>query len=136
MLPSFTLSLLPAAAIARLVRGAMLETLGQDHVRTARAKGLRRQRVIARHVVPISLIPAITALGPIVGHLLTGSFVIEQVLAIPGIGRYYVASVLARDYPVVMGLTVILAAVIVFANLVVDLLHAVFDPRVRDATRA
>jgi len=121
------------AYFARLVRGTMLETLQQDYIRTARAKGLRTRRVIGLHVLRNSLIPVVTAAGPILGFLITGSFVIEQIFAIPGIGRYYVTAVTSRDYSVVMGLTVLLSVIVIFANLVVDILYGILDPRTRDA---
>lgn len=133
ILPSFTLSLVPMAYFSRLVRGALLEALEQDYVQAARARGLRRRRVIGMHALRNSLIPVVTAAGPLLGYLVTGSFVIEAIFSVPGIGRYYVASVLARDYTVVLGITVLLALVIVLVNLVVDVLHALLDPRVRMA---
>lgn len=132
LLPSLVLGLVPAAYIARLLRAGMLETLGREHIAAARAKGLRRRRVLSLHVVPNAVVPLLAALGPLIGYLVTGSFVIEQVFAIPGIGRYYVAGVLARDYPLVLGLTVVLTLAIVLANLVVDLVQAALDPRVRE----
>ncbi len=132
ILPTFALSLVPMVAIARLVRGSMLETLQQDYVRTARAKGLRHRRVITAHVLRNSLIPTVTVLGPVLGFIVTGSFVIEQIFAIPGVGRYYVESVQSRDYTTVMGLTVVLTLLIVLANLVVDLLYGFLDPRTRE----
>ena len=127
------LGLGPMAAFARLVRGTMLETMQQDYIRTARAKGLRWRRVVGLHVLRNSLIPVVTAAGPTLGFLITGSFVIEQIFAIPGIGRYYVTAVTARDYSVVMGLTVLLAIIVILANLAVDILYGVLDPRTRDA---
>ena len=133
VLPSIALGLGPMAYFARLVRGTMLETLQQDYVRTARAKGLRWRRVVAVHVLRNSLIPVVTAAGPLLGFLITGSFVIEQIFAIPGIGRYYVTAVTGRDYSVVMGLTVLLAIIVIVANMVVDILYAILDPRTRDA---
>jgi len=133
ILPSFALGLLPMTYFARLVRGTMLETLQQDYVRTARAKGLRWRRVVGIHVFRNSLIPVVTAAGPLLGFIITGSFVIENIFAIPGIGRYYVTAVSSRDYSVVMGLTVVLSLVIVVANLVVDLLYGFLDPRTREA---
>jgi oligopeptide transport system permease protein len=111
----------------------MLETLQQDYIRTARAKGLRWRRVVLVHVLRNSLIPAVTAAGPLLGFLITGSFVIELIFAIPGIGRYYVTAVEARDYSVVMGLTVLLSIIIIVANLVVDILYGILDPRTREA---
>ena len=133
ILPSIALGLAPMAYFARLVRGAMLETLQQDYVRTARAKGLRRRRVVLVHVLRNSLIPAVTASGPLLGFLITGSFVIEYIFAIPGIGRYYITAVESRDYSVVMGLTVLLSVIVILANLVVDILYGFLDPRTREA---
>jgi oligopeptide transport system permease protein len=133
ILPSFALGLVPMAYFARLVRGTMLETMQQDYVRTARAKGLRWRRVIGLHVLRNSLIPVVTASGPLLGYIITGSFVIEVIFSIPGIGRYYVSSVQNRDYSVVMGLTVLLSVIIIIANLVVDILYGFLDPRTREA---
>ncbi|HXH89535.1 MAG TPA: ABC transporter permease [Gaiellaceae bacterium] len=133
VLPVIALGLAPMAAFARLVRGTMLETLQQDYIRTAKAKGLRWRRVVGLHVLRNSLIPVITAAGPTLGFLITGSFVIEQIFAIPGIGRYYVTAVTARDYSVVMGLTVLLAIIVILANLFVDIMYGILDPRTRDA---
>jgi ABC-type dipeptide/oligopeptide/nickel transport system permease component len=133
LLPSLALSLVPMAYFARLVRGTMLETMQQDYVRTARAKGLRWRRVVGLHVLRNSLIPVVTAAAPLLGYIITGSFVIENIFAIPGIGRYYVTAVNGRDYSVVMGLTVILSLIIVVANLVVDVLYGVLDPKTREA---
>ena len=133
ILPAIALGFAPMALFARLVRGTMLETMQQDYVRTARAKGLRYRRVVGLHVLRNSLIPVITAAGPLLGYIITGSFVIELIFNIPGIGGYYVTAVSARDYSVVMGLTVLLSALIIFANLVVDILYGFLDPRTRDA---
>jgi oligopeptide transport system permease protein len=131
VLPSMTLGLLPMAYCTRLVRGAMLESLEQEYVRAARAKGLRRSRVVTIHALRNSLIPVVTAAGPLLGYLVTGSFIVEMVFSVPGLGRYYVASVLARDYPVVLAITVLLALVIILVNLAVDILYALLDPRIR-----
>ena len=133
VLPVIALGLGPMAYFARLVRGTMLETLQSDYIRTARAKGLRWRRVVGLHVLRNSLIPAVTAAGPLLGFLITGSFVIELIFAIPGIGRYYVTAVTARDYSVVMGLTVLLSIIVIFANMIVDILYGILDPRTRDA---
>ena len=133
VLPSLALGIGPMAAFARLVRGTMLETMQQDYIRTAKAKGLRWRRVVGLHVLRNSLIPVVTAAGPTLGFLITGSFVIEQIFAIPGIGRYYVTAVQARDYSVVMGLTVLLAMIVIIANLFVDIMYGILDPRTRDA---
>jgi oligopeptide transport system permease protein len=133
ILPSFALGLFPMAYFARLVRGSMLETLQQDYVRTAKAKGLRWRRVVGVHVLRNSLIPAITATGPLLGFIITGSFVIEVIFSIPGIGRYFVTAVSSRDYSVVMGITVLTSVVVVLANMLVDVLYGVLDPRTREA---
>lgn len=133
ILPSVALALGPMAYFARLVRGTMLETLQQDYVRTAKAKGLRWRRVVGLHVLRNSLIPVVTAAGPLLGFIITGSFIIELIFDIPGIGRYYVTAVTARDYSVVMGLTVLLSILVIVANMVVDILYGILDPRTRDA---
>jgi oligopeptide transport system permease protein len=133
VLPVVALSLGPLTYFARIVRGQMLETLQQDYVRTAKAKGLRWRRVVTVHVLRNSLIPAVTAAGPLLGFLVTGSFIIENIFAIPGIGRYYVTSVTGRDYSTVMGITVLLSILIIVANLVVDILYGYLDPRTREA---
>ena len=133
ILPTIALGLGPMAYFARLTRGSVLETLQQDYIRTSRAKGLRRRRIVVVHTLRNSLIPVVTAAGPILGFLITGSFVIEQIFAIPGIGRYYVTAVTARDYSVVMGLTVLLALIVIIANMVVDILYGILDPRTREA---
>jgi oligopeptide transport system permease protein len=133
ILPAIALGFAPMALFARLVRGTMLETLQQDYVRTARAKGLRYRRVVGLHVLRNSLIPVITAAGPLLGFIITGAFVIELIFNIPGIGQYYITAVNARDYSVVMGLTVLLSVIIIFANLIVDILYGILDPRTRDA---
>jgi oligopeptide transport system permease protein len=131
VLPSFTLGLLPLAVCVRLVRGATLEAMQEEYVVAARARGLRNRRVLWIHVLRNSLLPVLTVIGPMIGYLVTGSFVIELLFSVPGISRYYVASMLARDYTVVLGITVLLALLIIVANLIVDIVHAYLDPRVR-----
>jgi oligopeptide transport system permease protein len=133
ILPSIALGHAPMTIFARIVRGAMLETLQQDYIRTAKAKGLRWRRIVGLHVVRNSLIPAVTAAAPLLGFLITGSFIVESIFGIPGIGRYYVIAVTGRDYSVVMGITVMLAVIIIVANLVVDILYGYLDPRTREA---
>jgi oligopeptide transport system permease protein len=131
VLPTVVLGLALSAYFARLTRGAMLETLQQDYVRTARAKGLPNHTVVTRHVLRNSLIPVITQAGPLLGFVITGSFLTEYIFAIPGLGKYYVSSVSNRDYSVVMGLAVLLSVVIILANLLVDILYGILDPRIR-----
>jgi len=132
VLPAIALGLFPMTYFARLVRGSMLETLQQDYIRTAKAKGLRWRVVVGKHVLRNSLIPAVTATGPLLGYLITGSFIIETIFGIPGIGKYHITSVTGRDYSAVMGITVLLSAIIIVANLVVDILYGFLDPRTRD----
>jgi ABC-type dipeptide/oligopeptide/nickel transport system permease component len=133
ILPAIALGHAPMTVFARIIRGSMLETLQQDYIRTARAKGLRRRRVIGLHVLRNSLIPAVTAGGPLLGFLITGSFIVEFIFGIPGIGRYFVQSVTGRDYSVAMGITVMLSVIVIVANLAVDVLYGYLDPRTRDA---
>lgn len=132
-MPVLTLSLVPVSFVARLTRTAMLETLGQDHIRAARAKGLSDRAVLLRHVLPNSLVPVVTTLGPLLGFLLTGSVVVETLFQVPGIGGTFVRAVTARDYPVILGATVVYAVVFPVANLLADVVHACVDPRVASA---
>ena len=132
ILPTIALGLFPLTYFARLVRGSMLETLQQDYVRTAKAKGLRYRRVVSIHVLRNSLIPAVTAAGPLLGGIITGSFIVEEIFAIPGIGKYYVTAVTARDYSVVMALTVLLSVIVIITNAMVDILYGFLDPRIRE----
>lgn len=131
VLPTISLGLLPAAFIARITRASMLEVLRQDYIRTARSKGLTEFMVVMRHGMKNALIPVLTVLGPIFAGLITGSFIVETQFAIPGLGREFVSSVLARDYGVIMGVTLFFAAVIAVMNLVVDLAYGLVDPRIR-----
>jgi oligopeptide transport system permease protein len=133
VLPSFTLGLVPLAYCVRLLRGSMIETLGLDYIRMARAKGLRSGRIVLGHAFRNSLVPLVTVLGPLLGYTVTGSFIVENIFAVPGVARYYVAAALARDYSVVLGLTVLLTVLIVLANLAVDIAHRALDPRLREA---
>ena len=132
ILPTIALGIYPMTYFARLVRGTVLETMQQDYIRTAKAKGLRWRIVVGKHVLRNSLIPAVTAAGPVLGGLITGSFIVETIFGIPGIGKYYVTAVTGRDYSVVMGITVLLSVIIIVANLVVDILYGYLDPRIRD----
>lgn len=131
VLPVVTLSLLPIAFTARLTRASTLETLRQDYVRTAWAKGLSERLVVIKHILKNSLIPVVTTLGPTFAFLVTGSVVVEQVFSIPGIGRAFVTAVESYDYPMILGTTVLFSLVIAVANLVVDVLYVFIDPRVR-----
>lgn len=130
VLPVIALAAYPMAYITRLTKTSMLDALGQDYVRTARAKGVAQWKVIFKHTLRNALIPVITYLGPQVAFTLCGGFVVESVFSIPGLGRYFVQSIQNRDYPVIMGTTIFLAAFIILMNLVVDLLYKVADPRI------
>lgn len=131
VMPVITLSTGGMALIARLTRASLLETLGQDYIRTARAKGLREQLVLVRHALRNALIPVVTVLGPLLAAWLTGTFLVEHVFAIPGIGKFYVTAVTNRDYYLIMATTMIYSSVLVVANLVVDVLYGFLDPRIR-----
>ncbi len=131
VLPVLTLMAFPAAYIARVTRASMLDVIRQDYIRTARAKGLPERTVILRHALRNALIPVLTVAGPIAANLITGSFIIETLYSIPGVGRLFVQSVFARDYGLIMGSTLFFTLVISVANLVVDILYAVVDPRIR-----
>ncbi len=133
VLPSLALALFPMAYFARLVRGTMLETMQQDYVRTARAKGLRWRSIVTRHVFRNSLIPVVTATAPLFGLVITGTFIIEVIFSVPGIGRYFINSVSNRDYSVVMGITVLTSVIIILMNLIVDIAYGFLDPRTRTA---
>ena len=130
ILPIITLSLYPMAYITRLTRSSMLDVLGQDYIRTAKAKGVSERDVIMKHALKNSLIPVITYFGPELAYIVTGSLVVEQIFAVPGIGRAFVSSITGRDYTLIMGTTVVLASLIVIMNLVADIMYKVVDPRI------
>ncbi len=130
ILPVITLALYPMSYITRLTRSSMLDVLGQDYIRTARAKGVSYWRIIFGHALKNSLIPVITYFGPMLAFIVTGSMVVEQIFAVPGIGRQFVSSITNRDYTMIMGTTIFLASLIVIMNLVSDLLYKVVDPRI------
>lgn len=130
ILPVVTLMLYPMAYITRLTRSSMLDVLGQDYIRTAKAKGVSNRDIILKHALKNSLIPVITYFGPMLAYIVTGSLVVEKIFAVPGIGRAFVNSITGRDYPLIMGTTIILAALIVIMNLVSDILYKIADPRI------
>ena len=131
ILPVITLALYPMAYITRLTRSSMLDVLGQDYIRTARAKGVSRRSIIFGHALKNSLIPVLTYFGPMLAFIVTGSMVVEQIFAVPGIGRQFVSSITNRDYTMIMGTTIFLASLIVIMNLITDLLYKVVDPRIQ-----
>ena len=130
ILPIITLSLSPMANITRLTRSSMLDVLGQDYIRTAKAKGVSGGKIIFGHALKNALIPVITYFGPMLAYIVTGSLVIEQIFAVPGIGRAFVSSITDRDYPMIMGTTIVLATLIVVMNMISDILYKVVDPRI------
>lgn len=131
ILPVLALSGFWVSFVARLTRSSLLETFEQDYMTTARAKGLHPGQVLFKHGLRNSLVPVVTVLGPVVANLITGSFVIEQIFALPGIGRQFVLSITNRDYTAIMGITIFYAAVLMVMILIVDLLYAVLDPRIK-----
>ena len=130
-LPVFALSGFWISFVSRLTRSSLLETLEQDYMTTARAKGLRRGQILFKHGLRNSLLPVVTVLGPVVANLVTGSFVIEQIFALPGIGRQFVLSITNRDYTAIMGITIFYAAILMVMILIVDLLYVWLDPRIK-----
>ncbi len=131
VLPTVALAGFPIAQVARYTRASMLEVTRRDYIRTAYSKGLRDRAVIVRHMIRNALIPVVTILGPLLAFLVTGSFIIERIFGIPGIGRYYLTAISQRDYGLLMAMTIIYAFAVAFFNLVVDVLYAYIDPRIR-----
>jgi ABC-type dipeptide/oligopeptide/nickel transport system permease component len=130
-MPTIALAVLPLAMVTRLMRSSMLEVLSQDYIRTARSKGLSPSRVIVRHTLRNAILPVVTIMGPLTAGILTGSFVIEKIFSIPGIGKYFVDSVTNRDYPVIMGITIFYSAILILMNFLVDLIYGWVDPRIK-----
>ena len=131
ILPALSLAAYPLAFIARLTRSAMLEVLSQDYIRTARAKGLSLWGTVYRHALKNALLPVVTYLGPMAASILTGSFVVETIFALPGLGRHFITSIYNRDYTVILGVTVFYSVLVIVFNLVVDLLYPLLDPRIK-----
>lgn len=130
ILPIISLSLYPMSYIIRLTRSSMLDVLGQDYIRTARAKGVKPHKVIFKHSLRNAITPVITYAGPMIAFIVTGSLVVEKIFAVPGLGKYFVSSIINRDYTLIMGTTIFLAALVIIMMLVSDILYKVFDPRV------
>ncbi|MDP2731097.1 MAG: ABC transporter permease [Dehalococcoidales bacterium] len=131
IMPAFALAALPAAYIARIMRAGMLEVIQQDYIRTARSKGLTERIILLRHILRNALIPVVTIAGPELAFLISGSFIIESLFSIPGIGRLFVQGVFARDYGLIMGAILFYAFAVAVVNLAVDILYSVIDPRIR-----
>lgn len=136
ILPSIGLGFYTLASVSRLMRSSMLEVVSQDYIKTAKAKGISRLRVTLKHQIRNAINPIITMLGPVVAAVLTGTFVIESIFAIPGMGRYYVESVQNLDYTLILGMTIFYGVFLIIANLVVDILYGIVDPRIRVQGRA
>ncbi len=133
VLPALCLGLIYIGTIARLARGSMLEVLGQDFVRTARAKGLTEGRVVWKHALRLGVVPVVTYLGPATATLISGSFVIETIFGVPGLGGFFVEAIVNRDYPVLSGVLVFYVAFLVMLNIAVDVIHGLLDPRIRSS---
>jgi ABC-type dipeptide/oligopeptide/nickel transport system permease component len=131
ILPSIALAMTPLAYIARLMRSSVLEVLEQDYLKTAIAKGVHGKRLILKHVIRNAILPVVTVLGPISAGILTGSFVIEQIFGIPGLGKYFVSSIVERDYPVILGTAVFFSSILVLLVFIVDIAYGFIDPRIR-----
>ena len=131
VLPTIALAGFPIAVIARYTRASMLEVTRKDYIRTAHSKGIRDQAVVSRHMIRNALIPVITILGPTLAFLVTGSFIIERIFGIPGVGQFYITSISTRDYSLLMAMTMLYAFAVAFLNVVVDVLYAYIDPRIR-----
>ena len=130
VLPVLTLAAQPMAFIARLTRSGLLDVYQQEYIRTARAKGLSSWTILTRHALGNAILPVITYLGPVAASLLTGSFIVETIFAIPGLGQYFVTSIYNRDYTVILGITIFYSALVVFLNILVDMIYPLIDPRV------
>ena len=133
ILPAFALSFFPLSFVARLVRSTMLDVLKQDYIKTARAKGLSEGMVLLKHALKNAILPVVTYLGPLMASVVCGSFVIEKIFTIPGLGKSFVESINSRDYPVIMGTTIFYAAILIFMNFVVDILYVFVDPRIKNS---
>ncbi|MFQ9207926.1 MAG: ABC transporter permease [Clostridium fessum] len=131
ILPSIGLGFYTMASVSRIMRASMLEVVQQDYIKTARSKGMSKFRVTWKHQIRNAIMPVVTILGPTVAAVLTGTFVIESLFAIPGMGKYYVESVQNNDYSLILGMTAFYGTFLVFCNMVVDILYGVIDPRVR-----
>lgn len=131
IMPVIALSLYPTCYVARLMRSSMLDVIGQDYMRTARAKGVNEFSSIFKHAMRNAILPVVTYVGPLIASLMTGSFIIEKIFTIPGLGHEFVGAITSRDYPLIMGTTIFLAVFVIFMNVVVDIVYAFVDPRIK-----
>ncbi len=131
IMPAFAMGFASSARLARLTRASLLQVLSEDYIRTARSKGLHERTVVGYHALKNAMIPVVTTLGPLFAFLITGSFVAELIFGIPGMGKFFVTSITNRDYPVIMGTTLLLATFVILANLIVDIMYVWLDPRIQ-----
>ena len=131
IMPVTALSIYPTAYITRLMRSSLLDVMGQDYIRTARAKGLGSFKILFKHAIRNAILPVITYVGPMLASLMTGSFIVEKIFTIPGLGREFVSAITNRDYTMIMGTTILLATFIIIANVIVDILYKIIDPRIK-----
>lgn len=131
IMPVITLALYPSSYIARLMRSSMLDVMGQDYMRTARAKGVSQMVCLFKHALRNAVLPAVTYLGPLLAYTLTGSFIVEKIFTVPGLGSEFVGSITSRDYPLIMGTTIFLASLMVTMNVLVDIAYKLIDPRIK-----
>ena len=131
IMPVTALAIYPSAYITRLMRSSLLDVMGQDYMRTARAKGVSSVKILFKHALRNAILPVITYVGPMLAGLMTGSFVVEKIFSIPGLGRDFVSAITNRDYMMIMGTTILLATLVIVANVVVDILYKIIDPRIK-----
>lgn len=131
IMPVTALAIYPSAYITRLMRSSLLDVMGQDYIRTARAKGLSNFKTLFKHALRNAILPVVTYVGPMLASLMTGSFVVEKIFAVPGLGKEFVSAITNRDYTMIMGTTIVLATLVILANVVVDILYKVIDPRIK-----
>ena len=131
IMPVTALAIYPSAYIARLMRSSLLDVMGQDYIRTARAKGLSNFKTLFKHALRNAILPVVTYVGPMLASMMTGSFVVEKIFTVPGLGREFVSAITNRDYTMIMGTTIVLATLVILANVVVDILYKVIDPRIK-----
>ena len=131
IMPVTALAIYPTAYITRLMRSSLLDVMGQDYMRTARAKGVSSVKILFKHALRNAILPVVTYVGPMLAGLMTGSFVVEKIFSIPGLGRDFVSAITNRDYTMIMGTTILLAALVIVANVIVDILYKVIDPRIK-----
>ena len=130
IMPVTALAIYPTAYITRLMRSSLLDVMGQDYIRTAKAKGLATRKIVFKHALRNAILPVVTYVGPMLAALMTGSFVVEKIFTIPGLGGQFVSSIVNRDYTMIMGTTIVLATLVIAANVVVDILYKIIDPRI------